>query len=82
MFDDIWTSIQHWFIIAKLKLNADNNEYMSIRKFKTVKHGLLRLPDDADYTEQVKVLGCYIDCQLTQQQQVNFVCSNTFLLSP
>ena len=37
-----------------------------------------RLPENGDYTEQVKVLGCYIDCQLTLLRQVNFVCSNSF----
>ena len=31
---------------------------MIIRKCKFVKHGLLRLPENGDYTEQVKVLGC------------------------
>ena len=46
-------------------LNADKSECMIIRKCKIVKHDRLRLPEDGDYTEQVKVLGCYIDCQLT-----------------
>ena len=78
MFDDILTSIQRWFSNAKLKLNADKSEYMTIRKCKIVKHGFLRLPEDGDYTEQVKVLGCYIDSQLTLQRQVNFVCSISF----
>ena len=77
---DILTSIQRWFSNAKLKLNADKSEYVIIWKCKFVKHGLLRLPADGDYTEQVKVLGCYIDCQLTLQRQVNFVCSNSFYL--
>ena len=80
MFDDILTSIQRWFINAKLKLYAARSEYMVTRKCKIVKHGLLRLPEDGDYTEQVKVPGCYIDCQLTLQRQVNFVWSNP--LSP
>ena len=31
-----------------------------------------------NYTEQVKVLSCYIDCQLTLERQINFVCSNSF----
>ena len=53
---------------------------MVIRKHKIVEHGLLRLPEDGDHTEQVKVLGCYVDCQLTLQRQVNFVWSNP--LSP
>ena len=61
-----------------MKLNADKSEYMIIRKCKIVKHGSLRLSEDCDYTEQVKVLGCYIDCELTMQRQVNFVCSNSF----
>ena len=78
MFDDILTSIQRWFSKAKLKLNADRSEYMIIQKCKIVKQGFLRLPEDGDYTELVKVLGCYIDCQLTLQRQVNFVCSNSF----
>ena len=82
MFDDSLISIQRWFSNAKLKLNADKSEYMVIRKCKFVKHGSLRLPEAGDYTERVKVLGCYIDCQLTLQRQVNFVCSNSFLLSP
>ena len=51
---------------------------MIIRKCKIVIHGLLRLPEDGDYTEEVKVRGCYIDFQLTLQRQVNFVCSNAF----
>ena len=80
MFNDILTSIQRWFINSKLKLHAPKSEYMVIRKCKIVEHGLLRLPEDDDYTEQVKVLGCYIDCQLTLQRQVNFVWSNP--LSP
>ena len=50
---------------------------MIIRKCKILKHGLLRLPEDGDYTEQAKVLGCCIDCQLTLQRQINFVCSNS-----
>ena len=78
MFDDISTSIQRWFSNAKLKLNADKNEYIIIRKFEIVKHGVLYMPKDGDYTEQVNVLGCYIDCHLTLQRQVNFVCSSSF----
>ena len=78
MFDDILTSIPRWFSNAKLKLSADKSEYMIIRKYKIVKHGLLRLPEDGDYTEQVKVLDCYDNCQLTVQRQVNFVRSNSF----
>ena len=54
MFDDILTSIEFWFSKAKFKLNADKSEYMIIRKFKSVEHDLLRLPEDGDYTEQVK----------------------------
>ena len=78
VFDNILTSIQRWFSNAKLKLNADKSEYMIIRKCKIVKHGLLRLPEDGNYTQQVKVLGFDIDCQLTLQRQINFVCSNSF----
>ena len=78
MFDDILTSIQRWFSNAKLKLNADKSEYMIIRKSTIVEHGLLLLPEDGDYTEQLKVLGCFKDCQLTLQRQVNFVCSISF----
>ena len=78
MFDNILTSIQRWFSNAKLKLNANKSEYMIIRKCKIVKHVLLRLPEDGNYTEQVKFLVCYIDCQLTLQRQINFVCSNSF----
>ena len=50
-FGDILTSIQRWFSNAKLKLNADKSEYMISRKFKIVKHGLLRLPEDGNYNE-------------------------------
>ena len=78
MFDDILTSIQRWFSNVKLKLSADKSEYTIIRKCKIIKHDFLRLQEDGDYTEQVKVLGCYIDCQLTLQIQVNFVSSNSF----
>ena len=51
MFDDILTSFQRSFSNAKLKLNGDKCEYMIIRKCKIVKHGLLRLPENGDYTE-------------------------------
>ena len=51
MFDDILASIQRWFSFAILKLNADKSEYMIIRKCKIVKHGLLHLPEDGEYTE-------------------------------
>ena len=78
MFDNMLTSIQRWFSNAKLKLNADKSEYMIIRKCKIVKYGLLRLPEYGNYTEQVKVLCCYIDCRLTLQRQINFVRSNSF----
>ena len=78
IFDDILTSIQRWFSNAKLKLNADKSENMIIRKCKIVKHDLLQLPEYGDCTEQVKLLGCCIDCQLTLQRQVNFVFSNSF----
>ena len=46
---------------------------MVILKCKIVLLGFLCLPEDGDYTEQVKVLFCYIDCQLTLQRHVNFV---------
>ena len=78
IFDDILTSIQRWFSNAKLKLNEDKSEYMIIRKSKIVKYSFLRLLEDGNHNEQLKVLGCYNDCQLTLQQQVNFVCSNSF----
>ena len=78
MFDDILTSVQRWFTNAKLKLNADKSEYKIIGKCNIVQHGFLCLPEDGDYTEQVNVLGGYIDCELTLQRQVKFVCSNSF----
>ena len=78
MFDNILTSIHRWFSNAKLKLSADKSEYMIIRKCKIVKHGLLRLSEYGNYNEQVKVLGCYIDCQLNLERQIDFVCSNSF----
>ena len=53
---------------------------MIIRKCKIHKHVLLRLPEDGDYTEQVKVLGCYIGCQLTLQLQVNFGSNSVYHL--
>ena len=61
-----------------MKLNADRSEYIIIWKFKIVKHGLLSQPEDGNYTEQVKVLGCYFNHQLTLQRQINFVCSDSF----
>ena len=45
-----------------------------------VKHSLLSLPEDGDYNEQVKVLGCYIDCQLILQRQVKIVCSDSLII--
>ena len=78
MFDNILTAIQRWSSNAKLKLNSDKSEYMIIRKCKIVKHGFLRLPEDGNYPEQVKLLVCYIDFQLTLQRRINFVCSNSF----
>ena len=81
MFDNILTSIQRWFSNAKLKLNADESEYMIIRKCQIVEHGLLRLPEGGDYTELVRVLGFYFDCHLTLQRQINFVCLNSFCYS-
>ena len=62
MFVYILTSIQCLFSNAKLKLNADKSEYMIIWKCENVKHGLLRLPENGDYTEQVKVVAFYIGC--------------------
>ena len=73
IFDNFLTSIQRWFSNAKLKLNADKNEYMIIRKYKIVEHGLLRLREGGDFTEQIKVLACYIYYQFTLQRQINFV---------
>ena len=78
MFYNTLISIQRWFSNAKLILIADKSEYIIIRKCKFVKHGLLRLPEVGNYTEQVKVVVSYIDCQLTLQRQINFVCSNSF----
>ena len=43
---------------------------MIIRKCKNVKHGHLRLPEDGDYIEQVKILSWHTDCQLTLHRQV------------
>ena len=51
---------------------------MNFRKRKILKHGLLRLPEHGNYTEQVKVPSCYIDCQFTLQRQINFFCSTSF----
>ena len=43
-----------------------------------VKHSLLSLPEDGDYNEQVKVLGCYIHGRLILQRQVKIFCSDSF----
>ena len=75
MFYDILTSIQRSF---KLMLKSGKCEYMIIRKCKIGEHGLLRLSEDGDKTEQVEIVGCFIDCQLTLQRQIILVCSNSF----
>ena len=79
-------SMHVWFFLPRFNVGSamQNWNWMRIRvsmiiwKCKIVKHGLLRLLESVDYTEQVKVLGCYIDCQLTLQRQVKFVCSSSF----
>ena len=43
---------------STLVQREDTSEYMIIRKGKIVKHGVLRLPEDGDCTEQIKVLNC------------------------
>ena len=53
--DDILISIQRWVSHAKKKLNADKSENTVMRKNKIVKPVLLRLPEDVDYTEHVKL---------------------------
>ena len=53
---------------------------MIFRKCKLIKLGQLRLPEDCDYTQKVKVLGCFVDCQLTLQRKVSFVYRNHFYL--
>ena len=72
MFDDILIPIHCRSSNAKLNFEADNSKYMIIPKSKNAKHGLLRLPEAGDYTEQVNVSDCYINCQPTLQRQMNF----------
>ena len=81
MFDDILTSIQRCFSNAKLKLNAAMSEYMIIRKCKIVEHGLLRLPQDGDYTEQLKlqvvllIVNLFCSDKSTSFFQIHFIIS-------
>ena len=81
MFGNIVTSIQRWFSNAKLKLNADTIEYMIIRKCKIVKLGLLRLPENGNYTEQVEVRDCYINCQLICNDRLTLFVPIHFIIS-
>ena len=61
MFDNFLNSSQRWFSNAKLKLNAERSEYMIIWKCKNVQPGFLLVPEDSNYIEQIKFLGCYND---------------------
>ena len=71
-FDLILTTLQKWFSGAELRLTSNKTEYMFISR----KNGLnsdIELPTDANFSNNVTLLGFNLDSRLSYTKQVSSV---------
>ena len=70
----IWyLRLQKWFSGAKLRLNSNKTEYMFISRKNSLKSDV-ELPTDANFCNNVTLLGFNLDSRLSYTKQVSSVC--------
>ena len=68
----ILTTLQKWFSGAKLQLNSNKTKYMFIRRKNSLDSDI-ELPTDANFSNNVTLLGFNLDSILSYTKQVSFV---------
>ena len=76
-FDLILTTLQKWFSGAKLRLNS--NEYMFICRMNSLNSDI-ELPREANFSNNVTLLGFNLDSRLSYTKQVSSVCRRCYFL--
>ena len=71
-FDLILTTLQKWFSGAKLRLNSNKTQYMFISR-KNSLNSDIELPTDANFCNNVTLLGFNLDSRLSYTKQVSSV---------
>ena len=78
-FDLILTTLQKWFSGAELRLNSNKTEYMFISR-KNSLNSDIELPTDANFSNNVTLLGFNLDSRLSYTKQVSSVCRRCYFL--
>ena len=76
-FDLILTTLQKWFSGAKLRLNSNKTEYMFVSR-KNSFNSDIELPTDANFSNNVTLLGFNLDSRLSYAKQVSSVCRRCY----
>ena len=76
-FDLILTTLQKWFSGAKLRLNSNKTEYMFVSRKNSLNCDI-ELPTDANFSNNVTLLGFNLDSRLSYAKQVSSVCRRCY----
>ena len=76
-FDLILTTLQKWFSGAKLQLNSNKTEYMFVSRKNSLNCDI-ELPTDANFANNVTLLGFTLDSRLSYAKQVSSVCRRCY----
>ena len=76
-FDLILTTLQKWFSGAKLRLNSNKTEYMFVSR-KNILNCDNELPTDANFSNNVTLLGFNLDSRLSYAKQVSSLCRRCY----
>ena len=73
----ILTTLQKWFISAKLRLDSNKTECMFISRMISLNSDI-ELPRDANFSSNVTLLGFNLDSRLSYTKQINSVCRRCY----
>ena len=76
-FDLILTTLQKWFSGAKLRLKLNRTEYMFVSR-KNSLNSDIELPTDANFSNNVTLLGFNLDSRFSYAKQVSSVCRRCY----
>ena len=76
-FDLILTTLQKWFSGAKLRLNSNKTEYMFVSRKNSLNCDI-ELATDANFSNNVTLLGLNLDSRHSYEKQVSSVCRRCY----
>ena len=76
-FDLILTTLQKWYSGAKLRLNSNKTEYMFVKRRNSLNSDM-ELSTDANFSNNVALLGFNLDSRLSYAKQFSSVCRKCY----